>query len=403
MKAIRTANTYKKVATPRNTRAQDTTRFAVSTDDARETLQHVHHENGWKVAADGYRLHIAPIARGEHDHCEVCEREGYEFLRFNEIIPTQHTFEFSTNAGWLRAAAVRAGLFSNDNGHCGAVIIDASLESLTVTGWSEELGVSVNDVAILYSEGTPLRFGVNFRYLIDALDHCAPEGGVVVIKLNAATHPIKIEGKDERAAVVMPIKVDDCNPHLLGSYVDDVHAPAYSESGKYSPAYDWDTKAQTNPEPYYQIADLTTGPAEGAQDCSLAIVKTNDVSDCDDRRAVVLVVLEVTPQAPVKIEASAPAPRGDKSSRMTWLNIERAKIRRLYRYDPAALALELEYLYATFGNLQRKDYKPPAPGTPQWRVTNHWHNFTLSLDVTSEFNAIDNVESVTNGTGKATY
>jgi hypothetical protein len=180
-------------------RPEDTTAFAASSNEMRPILAHVHIDHKQEVAADGYRLHLAPSRKSV---CPVCKKEGYTFPDWQQIIPRQFDYLAEADARELRGAFVRAGVFAREGSNLAEIRANGHLE---IIGSSEVTGEGRNIVQC-ESVGNDMVIGINWKYAIDALDHCAPEGGKVTICILNPNAPILIEN-GSRKAVVMPMHI----------------------------------------------------------------------------------------------------------------------------------------------------------------------------------------------------
>lgn len=183
----RTKAFYRNVKPPRT--LGDTVALATSTDPARVALQHIHHQDGLAIGADGFRMHIAPSA---DPACVGCGYPEYKW-----VIPTKHTYQAVVNRLELRTAAVRAGIFAREEVGKACILANGRIEvsALSDTGRTETVVECV-------SEGKDIALGVNYAFLIDALDHVG--GETVTIELSAPDQIIAIKNGD-RLALVMPM------------------------------------------------------------------------------------------------------------------------------------------------------------------------------------------------------
>lgn len=194
----RTATIYKRTDPPKSMRADSTVSLAMPDDDTRPVLQHVHTENGYRISTDGFRLH-AEKCRAKT--CPICKKEKQEFPNWQAIIPTKAKYSAVIDARELRAAIVRAGIFAREGNAVVKFTVNGKAE---ISAKSEGVGESQEVVHVVKSEGEELTFGLNYKFAIDALDHVAPNGGVIELRANYPNSPVLLRGKD-RIAVVMPM------------------------------------------------------------------------------------------------------------------------------------------------------------------------------------------------------
>jgi len=376
-----------KVKRARNLDAAKTLAMATWQDKKRErpALTHIHTDGPQRVAVDGFRLHYAP---GEPtESCAYCEKNEVTFPDYNQIIPRDgFNAVVHLDADALRLAVVRAAIFAREGNGAVQLTVQAATPAprwtdnqdapafVNVTGTSEEVGSSTTtvpaDVDYLANDFGFLAIAFRWNYLRDALDHCAPQGGTVTLKITRWNAPMLMTGPvEETGAVIMPMDVRDLEPQT--EPIQEPAAVPYKELARPvrvpqdrepSPvgSHDYDTESQTNPPEHYTATPrLTCDPAPDAVSHDLAIVGTEfhqrDVAR-DVKRPRILVKLAMVNPQPIEEEPAPQAPPSTKSERMTAHNLERARIRR--EVHPAFQAEALRALYAAFGNAQRKTPQP---------------------------------------------
>jgi len=191
---------YKNVTRPASVLASDTVALAASTNDARPVFCHVHTGSGFKVGTDGFRLHAE---KSRAKSCPICKREGYKFPDWQQLIPPTAKYTAVIDAQLLRAALVRSGIFAREASGTARVLASGHFE---IEAEAERVGKSHEEIPVIQSDGQEMVFGINWQFAIDALDHCAPNGGPVEIRLNSANSIIAIRGKG-RFALVMPMHI----------------------------------------------------------------------------------------------------------------------------------------------------------------------------------------------------
>ena len=202
------------------------------TTSNRENLRHTHiMKDGSEVSADGIRLHRAKNVHATGATCLQCEaNEKYwaAYPNIDEIMKhaTRPGYKITTNADDLRtAAAIAAALVKNapeikytdKDGKTqtetikGRIILQLDEDRLHVWSGSNEIGNSKTTIKAKIERDNdrlkPLELiAVDALYLIDALDHTAPRGGLVEISTAGKTAPLYIRGhaNPNLDAVVMP-------------------------------------------------------------------------------------------------------------------------------------------------------------------------------------------------------
>ena len=323
-----------------------TVAWAASADAARPSLCHVHTDNkGDLIAVDGFRIHRVKRPGAHATHCEYCQSEDLAFpdtsIFYGKNAPT--FYKISADADELRANLYRAGIFFNKedcrNSDIKAVALVYSDGFLTVLRSDNVLGTTRNTCAATLDtkkdeETTVKIFGVNrvvfamdYRYLIDALDHVAPHGGQVSITLNRPNAPMMINGSDDTLdALIMPCYLDksgeseraiaaqtvehvDSNAHLWDEQTEtnpaahDDYPRVYV--GAHNPIIDYCYKGSPNP-------DTSSKPAEGAFEVTAAAIRFKIADgDEDARRPLILGIFDIKGSAP---QDEQPQPQESEST-----------------------------------------------------------------------------------------
>ena len=192
---------YNNSLPPKNTPKKSTVLFAESHDENRMYLHGLHHSNFKEWASDGFRLHWL---KSSETVCQTCKDNGTSHPDIEQAIPKSFRYIASFDAFELRSAIVKAASMIKKDG--GAVKIEAG-DILEVTPFrmkTSGLVVTESVVCETYDKTYPVSFGTYYKYAIDALDHCAPSGGKVYIKVNDRKSPVMFQG-GFRYAVVMPM------------------------------------------------------------------------------------------------------------------------------------------------------------------------------------------------------
>jgi len=182
---------------------------------SRERLQHVHTDSYGKVGTDGFRLHMT---RGKAHKCQICKKNGFEYPDIESILRNfvhakKTPMKIETEQADLRAAFVRAGLFSGLMRSMIAYDPETNHEAISVWGWSDETGTSKNRVSVIDHTGIEVQYYVNWQYMIDALDHVGP--GLVTITIQSHAAPMIIHSSDpDKLAIIMPLH-GETTPHML--------------------------------------------------------------------------------------------------------------------------------------------------------------------------------------------
>ena len=189
-----------------DTNVKDTLALAVSKDEKRPHLQHVHTDgNGMEIATDGFRIHLQ---YGKAQPCKVCKAEGHNFPDVNYVIPKSSKISVKIDAAELKSAFLRAGIFAREGSNVSKVRLNGHAE---ITGSSEELGTATTDLeyaGIVSKVIDEITFGINWQYARDAINHVAPNGGEVTISVQSKVSPVTFESADkQRMAVVMPMNL----------------------------------------------------------------------------------------------------------------------------------------------------------------------------------------------------
>lgn len=206
---------YRKPLPQRNIKKKNTLSFAAFhptkrevEQGEREPLWHVHTEGDVVVATDGFRLHIADNLSDKTD-CEICENNDKKYPDFNIVIPNRFNYRFSVDALEIRQAVVTCGIFAEEGSKI--VRLYFHQDKLVVESNSVEFGSSSFDVSlendIGHGEGFVIAF--NYRYLIDAIDHCSLGSGNITISAYKSNAPILMSGEtnSNNKAVLMPMSL----------------------------------------------------------------------------------------------------------------------------------------------------------------------------------------------------
>ena len=168
-------------------------------------LAHVHIDGHIRVASDGFRLHMGQNTTGEAG-CKVCKDNHYTYPDYHVVIPTKFDHYAIVDATELRVIASKIGFTKDEDGKypekLKLTFENYNLKVSTVNGETNERTNYLSD------GGLSGDFGISGRFLIDAIDHVAPEGGQIEIKLSKPNSPImvrKMDGHENEFAIIMPI------------------------------------------------------------------------------------------------------------------------------------------------------------------------------------------------------
>ena len=189
-----------------------------------DNLAHVYNDHGQLMATDGHRLHLAPAPNGNYsEHSGFVDGYQGEFPDYRQILPKQTSTiaEFRLTKGAI-ATLKRLSRLPGKGESCSAEIV-IEPRSDSVYGRAR-IAMRLGDVLetsvqceILLSEQAPgeVRFGVDLRYLVDAIE---PFGGndpvAVTLKTDLNGYvpgrvclaPFMVHIR-EHTAVIMPLRL----------------------------------------------------------------------------------------------------------------------------------------------------------------------------------------------------
>lgn len=205
----------------------ETLAWAASKDKARQTLQHTHiHTDGAEVATDGFRIHRIKNVHAAGATCMICEAENLTFPDYTQIYKyaiddKKLTQKITVDADQFRMALAIATVYTKHYDTTNAdvkqrVVLRFEDDRMTIYSGDTDLGCSQTTIATKFYEykngkGKIGMVSANGLFLIDALDHVAPNGGTVTLKIVAQNSPMLLESGTDRDALIMPMQTTDEN------------------------------------------------------------------------------------------------------------------------------------------------------------------------------------------------
>lgn len=240
-----------KIAAPLLKRLIEDTRFSMSTEEARYSLNGIYfhnHDNQWRaVATDAHRLALSWIPFDSQDvqalpsviigrktiqemsklldeytqdvslsisphqlvlsleHCVFSSRllEG-QFPDYWQAIPQGYPYVIEMDVDVLEQAISRVGMVSADKQR--VIKLEFKSQDLTLSAYSQQYGSAVEKINISY-EGEPYTLGFNPKYFMDVCQHI--KGKTVRMVFKDSLSPALFEDPQDPqvAFVLMPMRV----------------------------------------------------------------------------------------------------------------------------------------------------------------------------------------------------
>ena len=203
---------YKKPLPQKNIAKKNTLAFATYHPTKREreqghlsALWHIHTDGNLVVAADGFRLHMSDNL-SDNTTCDICANSEQEYPDFSAAIPNKFDYRFTFNALEFRRAVVSCGNLAREGSdvvrlyfYQDKMVVESSFEDN-----KSEFEVSlIEDIG----QGNGFMIAFNYKFLIDAIDHCSLGSGNVTVSAYRTNSPILMSGstKTNNKAVIMPM------------------------------------------------------------------------------------------------------------------------------------------------------------------------------------------------------